>query len=509
MGAAAAQPANPPAALPTPQSVAPAANATADVIGKSVVKVLSTVRYPDRFQPWIKKAPVSSSASGVVIKGRRILTTAHAVAYGSEVQVQGNQATDKRTATVEKISLEMDLAVLKLNDDSFFDTYPPLPRASKLPQVKNLVTAYGFPAEENGISAARGKVASIDFTAYNLGAAGLRVEVDGVINPGCTGGPVLAGDTMIGLAFSPPTKLADIFYIIPCEEIELFLQSSREGGYHGRPRLDLVLQGLQNPTLRSFLGVDKSVHGVVVQQVGPVSSDNPLRKWDIITQVGKTDIDDGGGVHLDNGLHAAFTYLLSQTAVNGKAPLTVIRSGQTLRLDVPLQSNPSRLLPGLAGDYPDYFVYGPLAFSDASQDLFYDLISGAIAGNSGINATMRLLDQDTPLVTRCADFPKFDGERLVIVTSFFQHKLTEGYLNPISQVVKTVNGAPIKNLPHLVQVLRDCKDKFVSIDFFGRYSTTLVFPREEVLAATEAILADNNVRSQGSPAMMAIWNEKK
>jgi hypothetical protein len=247
----------------------------------------------------------------------------------------------------------------------------------------------------------------------------------------------------------------------------------------------------------------------VVQQVGPAPADNPLRKWDIITQVGRTDLDDEGGVHLDNGLHAAFTYLLSQTAVNGKAPLTVLRSGQTLHLDVPLQSNPSRLLPGLSGDYPDYFVYGPLVFSDVSQDLFYDIISGTIAGNNGINATMRLLDQDTPLVTRCADFPKFDGERLVIVTAFFKHKLTEGYLNPISQVVKTVNGIPIKNLPSMVQVLRDCKDKFVSIDFFGRYSGTLVFPREEMLADSEAILADNNVRSQGSPAMMAIWNAKK
>ena len=122
---------------------------------------------------------------------------------------------------------------------------------------------------------------------------------------------------------------------------------------------------------------------------------------------------------------------------------------------------------------------------------------------------MRILGEDTPLVTRCDDFPKFDGERLVVVTSFFQHKLSENYPSPVTQVVKAVNGVPIKNLLHLVQVLRDCKDKFISIDFFGRYSDTLVFPREEMLAATEAILADNNVHSQGSPDMMALWNAKK
>jgi hypothetical protein len=37
---------------------------------------------------------------------------------------------------------------------------------------------------------------------------------------------------------------------------------------------------------------------------------------------------------------------------------------------------------------------------------------------------------------------------------------------------------------------------------------TLVFPRKELVAATEAILSDNGIRSQGSPDVMAVWNEK-
>jgi hypothetical protein len=79
----------------------------------------------------------------------------------------------------------------------------------------------------------------------------------------------------------------------------------------------------------------------------------------------------------------------------------------------------------------------------------------------------------------------------------------------VTQVVKSINGVPIKNLSHLVEVLRNCKDKFISIEFFGRYSDTLVFPREEMLADTDQILTDNNVHNQGSPDVMAIWNEKK
>ncbi len=77
---------------PPPQSAPPAADANPDVVGKSVVQIISTLRYPDRFQPWSKKSPFSASSSGVVIEGKRILTTANAVAYASELQIKGNQA---------------------------------------------------------------------------------------------------------------------------------------------------------------------------------------------------------------------------------------------------------------------------------------------------------------------------------------------------------------------------------------------------------------------------------
>src|ERR1035438_2120564 len=66
----------------------------------SVVKIFSTMRYPDPFKPWTKQAPSEATASGVVIEGKRILTNAHVVLYASQVQVQANAAGDKVSATV-------------------------------------------------------------------------------------------------------------------------------------------------------------------------------------------------------------------------------------------------------------------------------------------------------------------------------------------------------------------------------------------------------------------------
>jgi len=103
----------------------------------AVVKVFATLRRPDLLKPWTKQSPAEVTGSGVVIEGHRILTNAHVVNYASQVQVQGNQAGDKVFATVAAIAPGIDLAVLKVEDKSFFDSRPALHRASVLPQIKD------------------------------------------------------------------------------------------------------------------------------------------------------------------------------------------------------------------------------------------------------------------------------------------------------------------------------------------------------------------------------------
>lgn len=116
----------------------------------------------------------------------------------------------------------------------------------------------------------------------------------------------------------------------------------------------------------------------------------------------------------------------------------------------------------------------------------------------------------SPLITRIGDKPAFPGERLVVVPCpFFPHRLSKGYGNPGWQVLQTVNHQPIKNLAHLVEVLRDLKDAFVTFEFNTRSSgEAIVFPRAEMVSATENILNDNGVRSQGSTDVMKIWTAK-
>jgi len=486
---------------------APVASAAVpnDAVENSVVKVFSTVRYPDYFRPWTKESPSEISGTGVVIEGKRILSNAHVVNYASQVQIQANKAGDKISASVVAVDPGIDLAVLKLDDETFFDSHAALERAKLLPEIKDAVMVYGYPTGGSSLSITKGIVSRIEFAPYNYQVSGLRIQIDAAINPGNSGGPAVAGDKMIGLAFSRLQNAENIGYIIPCEEIELFLQGVAAGRHEGKPGMFEDFQTLENPALRAFLKLDKSVHGIVVHRPAKPDPAYPLKEWDLITKIGDSPVDDQGMVTIKSGsLRLNFTYLVQKTARNGTVPLTLIRDGKEMPLDLPVQSRLPLVMSALEGTYPSYFVYGPMVFSTATQEFLTSL-----AHDESGRWTRFLISTGSPLLKRFMDVQAFPGEQLVVVSSpFFPHKLAQGYSNPQTEVVKSVNGVAIKNLAHLVQVLRDCRDEMISIEFDNRSGEALVFPRAETAAATEEILTDNGVRSQGSADTLAVWNAK-
>jgi len=483
----------PPAAIPV---------AAGDVVENSVVKIFTTMRYPDLTKPWTKQAPRESTGSGVIIEGKRILTNAHLALYASQVQVQANQSGDKLSATVEFVAPGIDLAILKLDDESFFDTHKPLARAPVVPAIKDGVLVYGFPTGGTSLSITKGIVSRIEFTLYRFPTSGLRIQIDAAINPGNSGGPALSGDQMIGLAFSRLNAGDNIGYIIPNEEIDLFLADVADGRYDGKPRLAVKVDKLENQALRDSLGVAKGTSGVIVTEPETPAADPLLRRWDVITKIGDTPIDDQGAITVEGMPRVSFFYDVQRSAVDGAVPLTVLRDGVAQTVRVPCPTQQPLVLPELRGGYPEYFVFGPVVFTAATAEH-----AASLEANPRFAAVMAAIGN--PLATRRADQPAFPGERLVMVCEpLFPHRLSRGYDNPTGRVVATVNKQPVKNLEHFVALLRDADGEFVVFEFAGRGSPPLVFPRRETIAATEEILTDNGVRSQGSPGPLAVWNEK-
>ena len=492
-------PAQAPAAAPAPAPAQTQENAIRD----SVVKISVTMRAPDVMRPWTKQSPREASGTGIVIAGKRILTNAHVATYASQIFVESQESSDKIVATVVAISPGIDLALLKLEDESFFDKRPPLPLGHDLPSVKDTVLVYGYPTGGSSLSVTKGIVSRIEFAPYGDQTQGLRIQVDAAINPGNSGGPAIIDGKVVGVIFSKLTQADNIGYIIPTEEVDLFLGDVKDGRYDGKPALFDQLQTLENDVLRPFLKLDKKVAGILVHEPESGPKANPLKEWDLITRIGDHEVDNTGMAKVKGDLRLRFQYFVQKLAKNGKVPLTVIRQGKELKLEVPVSPRHPMLIESLHGRYPPYFMYGPLTFSTVTAEF---LASFTQASNQFYSLLSLIA---SPLVTRRSDSPRFEGEELVMVSApMFPHRIGKGYSNPLFKVVKEVNGVKVKNLRHLVELLRDSKERFTIISFDDKGAETIVFDHKEALAATDEVLSDNGIRQRASDDLMAVWEKK-
>ena len=72
-------------------------------------------------------------------------------------------------------------------------------------------------------------------------------------------------------------------------------------------------------------------------------------------------------------------------------------------------------------------------------------------------------------------------------------------------MLKAINGVPVRNLKHLVELIRDSRDRYLVFEWFDRDLESLVFNGEELLKSTEEVLADNDIRNAMSDDLLPTW----
>ncbi|MEX0804742.1 MAG: trypsin-like peptidase domain-containing protein [Candidatus Binatia bacterium] len=473
-----------------------------DQIRDLVVKIHAVHHTPDLLRPWSRNSPQPVKGSGVVIDGKRILTNAHVVRYASQIYVQPNQSARHLPARVEAITPSMDLAILKLDDESFFEKRGSLPLAKELPRVKDNINVYGYPTGGTELSVTQGIVSRIEYTDYYYQATGLRIQVDAALNFGNSGGPAVSDGKLVGLVFSLIQNAQNIGYLIPVEEIQLFLHDVADGVYDGKPQTHDLLQTVENDALRQRLGLPKTLSGVMVAQPYRDDAAYPLKEWDVITHIGGTPVDSDGKVEVRYDLRLSSSYLVQKFAKNGLLPLTLYRDGKLVQVQLPVKSQRELVIPYLLNARPRYFIFGPFVFSQTTQD-YLERLGQRTSAFSTFGRT------PSPFFTRRYDRPAFNNEELVMVASpLFPHRITKGYDDPNRDVLSEVNGIQVKNLRHLVEVLRDSRDEQVSFKFANAgvlTHETMVFNRSDLMEATGKILEENGIRYPYSPDLRAVW----
>lgn len=301
--------------------------------------------------------------------------------------------------------------------------------------------------------------------------------------------------------FSKVGQADNIGYLIAAEEIQRFLDDVADGKYDGKPMLYTVyFQTTENAALRARLGLSKDVGGIMVNELRASEDECPLRRWDVVTHIGDEPINQQGEVTVREDLRLKFAYLIPKMAVDGKIPLTVIRNKETIKLEVAVSNKAEMLMPFMGNEYPRFFIHGPMIFTPITQELASKIIGPW---------EVYLRYQQNPVLSRQFDRPAFPGEELVVLGyRLFPHEISKGYEDTTFALVHAINGAKVKNLAHLVELIRDAQGEYLTVTLCGRYDV-LVFNRQELLDVTEEILADEGIRDQFSDDLKDVWEGKK
>jgi len=269
--------------------------------------------------------------SGVIVrKDGYILTNYHVIEAADAIQVAIN---DGRQARAELVGADpdSDLAVLKINLPDLsaitFDEDEDL-------RVGDVVLAIGNPFGV-GQTTTLGIVSALGRNRLGINIYENFIQTDAAINPGNSGGALVdASGRLVGIntaIYSETGGSLGIGFAIPAKAAHIIMDQIISTGKVTRGWLGLEPQDITPELARAF-NLERR-NGVIVASVlrtGPAGQAG-LRVGDIVTGLNGQAVEDTGG-------------FLNQIAVlkpGSQVPMTVLRSGKALTLEIKVGERPA------------------------------------------------------------------------------------------------------------------------------------------------------------------------
>ncbi|KAL6583861.1 Protease Do-like 9 [Orobanche minor] len=462
----------------------------------AVVKVFCVHTEPNFSLPWQRKRQYSSSSSGFVIKGRRVLTNAHSVEHFTQVKLKKRGSDTKYVATVLAIGTECDIALLTVDDDDFWEGVSPV-EFGDLPALQDAVTVVGYPIGGDTISVTSGVVSRIEILSYVHGSTELLgLQIDAAINSGNSGGPAFNDKgNCVGIAFQSlkHEDAENIGYVIPTPVIMHFIQDyEKNGTYTGFPILGVEWQKMENPDLRLSIGMKPDQKGVRIRRIDPTAPEfKVLEPSDIILRFDGVNIANDGTVPFRHGERIGFSYLVSQKYTGDSAAIEVLRNSKILKFSVKLSTH-RRLVPAHnKGQPPSYYIIAGFIFTTVSVPY----LRSEYGKDYEYEAPVKLLDK------LLHEMPQTPEEQIVVVSQVLVADINIGYEDIVNTQVLAFNGQPVKNLKSLAQMVDSCNDEYLKFDL--AYQQIVVLQTKNAKAATLDILSTHCIPSAMSDDLKA------
>lgn len=467
-----------------------AASAQNNDIRDSVVKIYSVQIEPYYYDPWSLNRPTFSSGSGCVVEGQRILTNAHIVSDHSFLQVRRHGDAAKYTARVIAVSHAADLALITVDDATFFKDVVPL-QLGDLPEVQQEVTVYGFPEGGDTLSITKGVISRIEHDAYAHSSIELlAVQIDAAINSGNSGGPVLVGNRVSGVVMQYLEDSENIGYMVPTPVIKHFLADLTDGRHDGIPEDGILIQSMENESLKKMYRMQRRQTGVLVLNVLPgAPAEGVVKPGDVILSIDGQPVADDGTIEFRSRERTSSAYLVQRHQIGQKMELEVLRRGRPKKLIVALNRAVGTLDLVARERYdvrPTYFIYGGLIFVPLTQN--YLMSWGQDWYNSAPKNLVALYQYGQPDV---------QGEEAVILSKVLPAEVNSGYHEFRDLRIVSVNGGQIRNLQELIRAVEQSKKKPI-ITFQSELGLKIVLDRARVESVKASILQTYSVPADRS-----------
>lgn len=455
---------------------------------KSVIHINTFSQQPVWDAPWRFTGVQRSGGSGFVIKGKRIMTNAHVVSWDRQILVRRYQDPRPYVAKVRFIGHDCDLAILEVDDPTFFEGLQPL-EFGELPKVRSSVVTYGYPAGGEQISYTRGVVSRIELQNFvHIGNRSyLGVQTDAAINPGNSGGPVIQDGLVVGVAFQGMPGLENTGFFIPPTVIKHFLRDIEDGVSDGFPQAGIRLVSLESPAYRRYLKLPDNGRGAKVDSMLQIpSTQKVLREEDVILQIGNYPVgSDATILYHGNRVHSALAF---QDAQQGESvPLKIWRDGHELDVSLPVYVyTGDRTVGNQYNVLPRYYVYGGLVFTPLSLDYMKTFgRNWADAANAELVFELYYRRHEAPADVR---------QEPIVMASTLADPVNANFTIRGHALVDKVNGIRIEKLEDVIRAIETSTNRQHVVEFIPHH-TFECLDREEADSAKARILKTYGIPS--------------
>ena len=450
-------------------------------VKKALVKVYTSHQLFDYLSPWQYGQSANSTATGFIIDGERIITNAHAVLNSKFLQVRKEGDSKKYKAVVKFTSEEYDLALVEIEDKSFFNGTVPL-KLGTLPEIQEKLTVYGYPLGGDKLSTTQGIVSRMEHNTYTLTNRKFLIgQTDAAINSGNSGGPVVSKGKVVGVAFAGLNSADNIGYFIPVNILNNFLEDIKDGKYDGSPLLGLEWLELESPSHRRMLGIEDKTGGILIKKVFKNSPfEGVLQKNDVLMKLDNYPIEYDGTIEFRKNEKTDFSYVNQQKKYGDNLSYEIIRDKKTKTGQVKLEKKDIKytvVTEVTIETPPSYMVYGGLLF----EPLTSNYMAGVVEKLGSVYDREELYK---------------DYKELVVLVRVLPFDVNLGYTDAVNQIIVKVNGEKYKDFKDFAQKVKNVKSGFII--FENDNGDEIVLDVKEVEEQKEALMQNYNISSDMS-----------